>query len=47
MQLNELANLLNSRYEPFANKLALMMDPRLAAIFNNRTARYNQVSVIR
>lgn len=47
MQLNELANLLNSRYEPFANKLALMMDPRLAAIFNNRTAQYNQVAVIR
>jgi len=47
MQLNELANLLNSRYEPFANKLALMMDPRLAAIFNNRTAQYNQVSVVR
>lgn len=47
MQLNELANLLNSRYEPFANKLALMMDPRLAAIFNNRPAQYNQVSVVR
>jgi len=47
MQLNQLSNLLNSKYEPFANKLALMVDPRLAAIFNNRAAQYNQVSVIR
>ena len=47
MQLNELANLLNSKYEPFANKLALMMNPRLAALFNNRAARYDQASVIR
>lgn len=47
MQLNQLGNLLNSKYEPFANKLALMVDSRLAAIFNNRAAQYNQVAVVR